>query len=109
MQLWQWIGLGPRNGNPYSLGILTGGVNVVALDRVHAEIVGLPDAEFDLMNAAREIGVGETDLTQIEILGERLADIRVTDFKFPVMRPVNFSPFRIVKSTIKHLWAKRAA
>ena len=101
--------IGPRNGNPYSLGILTGGVNVVALDRVHAEIVGLPDAEFDLMNAAREIGVGETDLTQIEILGERLADIRVTDFKFPVMRPVNFSPFRIVKSTIKHLWAKRAA
>ncbi|MBI1924093.1 DUF362 domain-containing protein [Candidatus Poribacteria bacterium] len=101
--------VGPRNGNPYPLGILTGGVDVVALDRVHGEIVGLPDDAFDLMNAAREIGIGETDLTQIKILGERLVDVQVSDFKFPLMMPVNFSPFRIVKSTIKHLWAKRVA
>lgn len=102
-------GTGPRLGSPYPLGILTGGVDVVALDRVHAEIIGFPAAEFDLMNAAREIGVGETELAEIEILGERLADVQVADFKFSVMMPVSFSPFRIVKSTIRHLWAKRAA
>jgi uncharacterized protein (DUF362 family) len=101
--------LGPSGGNPYPLGILTGGVDVVALDRVHAEIIGLPDDEFDLMHAAREIGVGETDLTKIEILGESLKAVQVSDFEFPTMMPVNFSPFRIVKSTIKHLWMKRAA
>ncbi len=101
--------VGPRNGNPYPLGILTGGVDVVALDRVHGGMVGLPDDAFDLMNAAREIGIGETDLTQIKILGERLVDVQVSDFKFPLMMPVNFSPFRIVKSTVKHLWAKRVA
>jgi uncharacterized protein (DUF362 family) len=101
--------VGPRGGDAYPLGLLTGGVDVVALDRVHAEIVGLSDEEFDLMNAAREIGVSETDLTRIEIVGERLADVQTTDFKFPEMMPVNFSPLRIVKSTIKHLWAKRVA
>lgn len=102
-------GMGPRGGTPYPLGILTGGVEVVALDRVHAEIIGLPDGQFDLMNAAREIGIGETDLTNVEILGERLIDVQVSDFDFPTMIPVNFSPFRIAKSTLKHLWAKRVA
>lgn len=101
--------MGPRRGDSYPLGVLTGGTDVVALDRAHAEIVGLPDTEFDLMNAARAIGVGETDLMRMEILGERLADVQVTDFKFPPMRPVTFSPLRVAKSTIKHLWAKRAA
>lgn len=101
--------VGPRAGDAYPLGILTGGTDVVALDRVHGEIISLPDEAFDLMNAAREISIGETDLAQMEILGERLGDVQVTDFKLPVMRPVNFSPFRIAKSTIKHLWAKRVA
>lgn len=100
---------GPRSGEAYPLGILTGGVDVVALDRVHAEIVGLPDADFDLMNAARELGIGETNLSEIKILGEPLAGVQASNFRFPVMMPVTFSPFRIVKSTIKHLWAKRVA
>ena len=101
--------MGPRYGNPYPLGILTGGTDVVAMDRVHAEIIGLPDTQFDLMNAARELGVGETDLKKIEILGERLSDVRVFDFQLSGQVPVNFSPFRIAKSTLKHLWAKRVA
>ena len=101
--------MGPRHGDPYPLGILTGGTDVVAMDRVHAEIIGLPDTEFDLMNAARELGVGETDLKKIEILGERLSNVKVFDFQLPGLAPVNFSPLRIVKSTLKHLWAKRAA
>lgn len=61
------------------------------------------------MNAARELGMGETNLPEIKILDGRLAGVQVSDFKFPVMIPVTFSPFRIVKSTIKHLWAKRVA
>lgn len=101
--------MGPRYGDPYPLGVVTGGLDVVALDRVHAELIGLPDAQFDLMNAARELGVGETDLEKIEILGERLSEVRVSDFRFPGPVPVNFSPFRIAKSTLKHLWAKRVA
>ena len=99
--------MGPRYGDPYPLGVLTGGMDVVALDRVHADLIGLPDAQFDLMNAARELRVGETDLEKIEILGERLSEVRVSDFQFPDPVPVNFSPFRIAKSTLKHLWAKR--
>ena len=101
--------MGPRYGNPYPLGILTAGVDVVALDRVHAEIIGLPNTQFDLMNAARELGVGETDLKKIEILGDPLSEVQVSDFQFPGPVPVNFSPLRIAKSTLKHLWAKRVA
>ena len=101
--------MGPRYGDPYPLGVVTGGVDVVALDRVHADLIGLPDAQFDLMNAARELGVGETDMEKIEILGERLSEVQVSDFHFPGPVPVNFSPFRIAKSTLKHLWAKRVA
>ena len=102
-------GPGPGSGFPHPLGILTCGTDVVALDRVHCEIVGLPVEEFNIIQAAREVGFGEVDLNQIEILGQSLSDVTVPNFEFPLMIPVNFSPFRVVKSALKHLWAKRVA
>jgi len=102
-------GPGPGLGSSYPLGILTGGTDVVALDRVHCEIVGLPAEEFDIIQAAREIGFGVADLNQIEILGHGLCDVAVSNFEFPPMIPVNFSPVRIVTSALKHFWAKQLA
>ena len=88
---------------------MTGGTDVVALDRVHCEIVGLLAEEFDIIQAAREIGFGVADLNQIEILGHGLCDVAVSNFEFPPMIPVNFSPVRIVTSALKHFWAKQLA
>ena len=64
----------PGPGSPYPLGILTGSTNVVALDRVHCEIVD-----------------------------QSLSDVAVSNFEFPLMIPVNFSPFRVVTSALRHL------
>ena len=101
--------LGPRHGDPYPLGLLTGGVDVVALDCVHWAIFGQSPDTLDFMRAANELKMGETSLDRIPILGVPLHQAQVHDFQLSRQIPVTFSPFRIVKSTLKHLWAKKIA
>ena len=97
---------GPRNGDPYPLGVLIGGMDCVAIDRVHCEIIGLPPGDMEFLTAAREMGIGETSLDRIEIVGERLDAVKVSDFKLSHQIPAGFSPPRIIKSIMKHIWIK---
>ncbi len=101
--------LGPRNGDPYPLGLLTGGVDVVALDTVHWAILGQSPETLDFLKVARELNMGETRLEHIPTVGLPLEEAIVHDFKMSRQVPVTFSPFRIARSTLKHLWAKRVA
>lgn len=100
---------GPRHGDAYPLGLLTGGTDVVALDSIHWSVLGQPIEEFDLLRAARELGMGAVAPEEVEVLGVPLQQARAHDFQMARQVPVSFSPFRIARSTIKHLWAKRAA
>ncbi|MDX2226116.1 MAG: DUF362 domain-containing protein [Verrucomicrobiae bacterium] len=94
-------GMGPGLGDPRPLNVLAGAVDAVALDRVITEIIGFdPSANF-LHQAARTMGVGETDFDRIKILGEPVERFKVTDFKHPEMMPIRFSVPRLVKSVVK--------
>lgn len=99
---------GPQGGDPRKLEALICGVDVVALDRVVCEIIGMPTDEVAFMRVAKEFGFGQADLSKISMLGESLEDLRVSDFKFARLIPVTFSPLRIIKSTIKDFIKKVA-
>jgi len=98
--------LGPNGGDPYPLGILTGGVDCVAMDRVHGEIIGIPADELEFLIVAKELGIGETDIGQIEIVGEDIDSVKVSDFKLSRQTPVGFSPHRVLRSIIRNIWIK---
>jgi uncharacterized protein (DUF362 family) len=98
--------LGPHGGDQYPLGILTGGVDCVAMDRVHCEIIGMPADELEFLIVAKELGIGETEIGKIEIVGESLDSVKVFDFKLSRQVPVGFSPHRVLKSIIKNVWIK---
>lgn len=77
-------GDGPgSSGKPRELGILAASQDAVALDRVMIELVGAKPQDFAVNEAARETGVGETDIDNIEITGCSVRDMRVSDFVFP--------------------------
>jgi len=95
-------GEGPRKGRPKQLGVVVAGQDGVAVDLVIGEILGARQ-EPVYITAARELGLGPESLKNIEILGCSIEEVKSKDFKFPVIYPIGFNPFRLIKSVAKDL------
>ncbi|GMT41758.1 MAG: (4Fe-4S)-binding protein [bacterium] len=77
-------GNGPgTSGNPRQCGVMAAAVDAVALDRVAVELVGAKPERLHTSAAAREMGIGETDIRRIEITGESVEKLRIENFVFP--------------------------
>jgi uncharacterized protein (DUF362 family) len=101
-------GMGPRKGRPRFLGLVLTGSDAVAVDAVAAEIIRAPQSHRLILHAAKEMGVGETDISNIEVLGSSIADVAVDNFDFPFLIGTGFSPLRILQSVWKqHLITRR--
>lgn len=81
-------GNGPNMGKPRQLGLLFAGIDCVALDAVITEVLSLPIEEVLTTKIAVEKGVGIGDLKRIEVLGEKIEDVRIKGFQ----TPKGFSP-----------------
>ena len=98
---------GPRNGDPRHVGVLIGGVDGVALDRICAEIIGMKAADVPILRAAQNLDVGGYELDRIELFGKPIAAARVSDFKkVEQMIPVEFKIPRLIKSFVKNLFIR---
>lgn len=96
-------GDGPVSGSPKHMGLVMAGTDGVAIDRVGCELAGLPWERLHTLIAAREAGIGETDLSRIAIAGRTITEMRVTDFRFPEPIPISFSPYRLVRGWIRSM------
>ena len=72
---------GPAAGIIKPIGLLLASEDIAAIDAVACEIVGIPQSENLLLKFAKERGIGETDLTKINIRGSQIEEVRVKDFK----------------------------
>jgi uncharacterized protein (DUF362 family)/Pyruvate/2-oxoacid:ferredoxin oxidoreductase delta subunit len=99
-------GDGPSSGNPKYLGLLLASTDAVALDMVSAKIMGFKNVEIDTTSIAQEKGLGVNSFSQIEILGEKLADIPLAKFVLPSNRFLKLIP-KFLLSPIKPLvWVR---
>ena len=73
-------GAGPRRGRPCHLGFLMGSPNGVALDTVAAEVLGFKAGYIPTIVAARERGLVGASLSDIEVRGASIDDLRVAKF-----------------------------
>jgi uncharacterized protein (DUF362 family)/NAD-dependent dihydropyrimidine dehydrogenase PreA subunit len=76
-------GMGPAAGGLKNLGIILASQDTVALDAVAMKITGLEPQSNLITNLADERGLGISNLENIDIVGESLSDVTVTDFKYP--------------------------
>jgi len=76
-------GMGPGFGDPRHLGLFIAGTDGVAVDRIISEIINVEPEKCPILRVAIEKDYGFGKLEQIDILGERLEDVRVVDFKLP--------------------------
>lgn len=75
-------GNGPKNGTPYNLNTIIMGESITAVDSVAVKIIGYENPlEIPVLKEAYENKWGSVFLKDIEILGEKIENMSVKDFK----------------------------
>ncbi len=74
-------GMGPGFGDPRHLGLFIAGTDAVAVDRVVVDMLNVQAHMVPVLDVALREGYGVGKLEDISIVGEKLADVRVLDFK----------------------------
>lgn len=93
---------GPSEGDPRALGILAASADPVALERIIVEILGVDLSTLPVFEAARQMGYGEQNLDQIEVIGEPIESLRVRDYvTIAQMSPISFTLPRVLRSLAK--------
>lgn len=76
-------GEGPASGSLREVGVILASQDTVALDAVATKIIGLDPLDVYTTKYATERGLGIGNLKDIEVVGEKLEDVTVPDFKLP--------------------------
>jgi len=79
-------GEGPSEGRPREIGVILASEDAVALDAVASAIIGYEPLRIPTIRVASRRGLGEGNLKKIEIVGERLEDVKIDDFVHPAKR-----------------------
>jgi uncharacterized protein (DUF362 family)/Pyruvate/2-oxoacid:ferredoxin oxidoreductase delta subunit len=70
-------GEGPASGEPVPIGLIIAGHDAVAVDLVASTVIGWdPQREVGTNFLAKQRGIGQTDLEEIEILGESIDSVK---------------------------------
>ena len=102
-------GNGPGSGDPVKTELILASADTIALDVVTAEAVGAQPRDVPVLKRAKELGLGTTDLSDINVLGETLDAVKVRGFNFPLLVSTNFTaalPYFIDKRLRKALSAR---
>lgn len=76
-------GDGPAGKDLRNLGLILASNDAVSMDAVMAKIIGLEPFNIHTTFLAHKRGIGVGDLNSIEILGEKIEELIVKDFKLP--------------------------
>jgi len=74
-------GAGPGSGDPKHVGVVLASNNIVALDIAASTIMGYDPKEIPTITKALESKVWFKDASSFDIVGERIEDVKVPDFK----------------------------
>ena len=62
-------GNGPTKGAPVEHGVALAGTDMLAVDRIGIELMGINFADIGYMNYIADAGMGQADLARIKIIG----------------------------------------
>jgi len=102
-------GEGPAAGSLRPMGVILASRDAVALDAVSARIIGLDPMDVDTTRYAHERGLGVGRLEDIEVVGERVEDVSVPDFKLPAGAARTLSrivPHSLVRFAVDRLFIR---
>ncbi|MBN2541412.1 DUF362 domain-containing protein [bacterium] len=99
-------GNGPGAGRTRQIGALLMSEDGVALDKVAVELVGGGEVKIPTLKIAERMGLGNTELENIEILGANLHEFDVKDFKFPKSPQYSWAPRGLANFITRFMWVR---
>ena len=69
-------GMGPLLGMPVEMGLILAGQDLVAVDAIAGRVMGFAPDEVPITEAAAARGLGTLDESEIEVVGERVAEVQ---------------------------------
>jgi uncharacterized protein (DUF362 family) len=69
-------GMGPLLGMPVEMDLILAGQDLVAVDAIAGRVMGFAPDEVPITKAAADRGLGTLDEAEIEVVGERVADVQ---------------------------------
>lgn len=90
-------GNGPAAGGLRNSGLILASPDAVSLDAVFAKVVGINDNRVMTTFHADKMMLGIGDISKIEILGEKIADVKINDFVLPEASFIYTAPGWIIK------------
>jgi uncharacterized protein (DUF362 family) len=91
-------GDGPSSGALRKMNVVMAGPDAVAIDSCIAKIVGLKPLDIAVTREAYKIGLGEADLSRIELLGDDIESFVTKDFKLPQTMALKLVPKAIANA-----------
>jgi len=91
-------GNGPGSGDPIPLGLILASKDALGVDQIVCDLLGLPRDSLMTNRVAFERGLGENDVVTV---GERVGDVKITNFKFPTPYRIDWYLPGFIKKTVK--------
>lgn len=88
-------GYGPTNGSPKQVGLIISGANPYELDAVASQIIGLKPKQVPTIKRSMDRGLCSSEPENIEVLGERIKDVAIGDFKIPTLK-LSFNFYNLI-------------
>jgi Pyruvate/2-oxoacid:ferredoxin oxidoreductase delta subunit len=101
-------GDGPSSGQPRQTNLILASTDPVAVDAVASEIIGLNAGKVPTIKAACDAGLGIGFVEAIDIVGERLKDVKIGDFALTSNRKLELIPNLLVRLIDPYIWVRPA-
>ncbi|MDD5688042.1 MAG: DUF362 domain-containing protein [Elusimicrobia bacterium] len=98
-------GNGPSSGKIKKIGLIMAADDAVAMDTVMSEIAGFNPKKIFYLNSAFELGLGNNSLEKISIVGEKIENVKLKNFKIPSNFYIHFMPKQLAKVLGKFITA----
>jgi uncharacterized protein (DUF362 family) len=100
-------GTGPLSGQPYSLGLVGGGINPVAVDTALLRLLKLDFEKSAVWQECAKRGLTGSDPDMLDFPLLKAAEFAADGFRAPaILKPVSFNPLRMVVSGCKRFAAR---
>jgi uncharacterized protein (DUF362 family) len=98
---------GPLSGLPYSLGLVGGALNPVAVDTALLGILKLDHEKSPIWQECAKRGLAGSDPDMLDFPLLKPAEFKADNFRVPsILKPVSFNPLRMVVSGCKRFAAR---
>jgi uncharacterized protein (DUF362 family)/Pyruvate/2-oxoacid:ferredoxin oxidoreductase delta subunit len=92
-------GNGPNSGRPIPLGLILASNDALSIDQIVCDLLGISRKALLTNRVALEQGLGRDG---IEVLGERVEDVRIPHFQFPPLSKADWNLPGFIRKTLKN-------